>query len=270
MLYEFGIFPVAVDIYLEGYEGRPWETAPFRHRSGWLMVSEARMVMPFGTWRRPLIACISDQGEVYAPSIAARLLAVPISLPKDPEIDPPEALEEAMDALYWDFLGAMDLENMRYLHDAEERVEGKIQIFEAQCAGFERKLFAIIRELRSERRREGVADARREAVDAHLKRLGEMLDELAHGMRLRAGEMRRETEELEKVIFSSLTDHGEIEHLYTVHWTARRGRRGMTLRFPLFQEEPYSAEAWRNSDQSGIPHGSVTEELTAIRFGVQE
>jgi hypothetical protein len=175
-----------------------------------------------------------------------------------------------MDGLYWDFLGAMDLENLRYLHDAEEQMEDKVHRFEAECANYELKLFAMVRELRSEQRRNGVADARRALIDARLKRLGELLDELARGMRCRRAEMRCETEELQESIFSSLTDHGEIEHLYTVHWTARRFRRGMTLRLPLFQEEPYSAEAWRNSDQSGIPHGSLTEELTAIRFGIEE
>jgi len=270
MFQEFGIFPVAIDVYLKGYEGRSLEIWPFRHQSGWLMVSEARMVMPFGTWRRPLLACVSDHGEVFPPWIAARLLAMPTSLPRDAEIEPPEALEEAMDALYWDFLGAMDLENLRYLHDAEEQMEVRVHRFEAECANFELRLFATIRELRSEQRREGVPDSRRVLIDAKLKRLNEMLDELACGMRRRTGEMRRETEGLEESIFASLEDHGEIEHLYTVHWTARLSRRGTMLRLPLFQEEPYSAEAWRKSDQSTTPQGSLTEELAAIRFGIRE
>lgn len=110
---EFGIFPVAVNIYLEGYDGPTWEVSPFRHRSGWLMMSEARMVMPFGTWRRPLVAAVSDQGEVYPPWIAARLLDMPMSLPKDAEYDPPDQLEEVMDGLYWDFLGQIDVAPLR-------------------------------------------------------------------------------------------------------------------------------------------------------------
>ncbi len=148
MPHDFGLFPVAVDIYPQGYEGPAREAATFRHRSGWLMVSEARMVMPFGTWRRPLVACISDHGEVYPPSIAARLLAMPTSLPKDAEADPPELLDEMMDALYWDFLGAMDGENLRYLQDAEEHNEKKLRDFGERSFLVEEKFAVHMRELR--------------------------------------------------------------------------------------------------------------------------
>lgn len=267
---EFGVFPVAVNIYLGGYDGPAWNTAPFRHRSGWLMVSEARMVMPFGTWRRPLLAAISDHGEVYPPWIAARLLDMPMSLPRDAECEPPDQLEEVMDGLFWDFLGRMDRENLRFLEEEQERRDARIREFEDRCAAFVTKLWAAIRSLRAERRREGLSAARQIEIDARLKRLLEMPDELASGMRERIAEMRRETEALEEVVLSSLADHGEIEPLFVIHWTARSQRRGMAIQLPVFQEEPYSVEAWRNREQSGMAHGDMDEELTAIRFGVRE
>jgi hypothetical protein len=255
MLRDFGTFPVAVDVYPEGYDGPAREAAPFRYRSGWLMVSEARIAMPFGTWRRPLVACISDYGEVYPPSIAARLLAMPASLPKDAEVDPPEALEEVTDALYWDFLGAMDGENLRYLQEAEERTDKKLRDFEERSFLVDKKLAVHMRELRQERRRVKTSTERSVQIDAILARLEGIGDQFAVDMRKYMSTLRAENEELEKTILSALTDHGEVEQLYTIYWTVRRNRRG-ALRFPVFQEEPYSAEAWRNREEPGISFGN--------------
>jgi hypothetical protein len=67
-----------------------------------------------------------------------------------------------------------------------------------------------------------------------------------------------------------LTDHGEVEHLYTIHWTVRQNRRGITLRLPVFQEEPFNVEAWRNRDEPGILSVNIDQELLAIRFGDQQ
>jgi hypothetical protein len=75
------------------------------------MASDARMVMPFCTWRRTLVACVSDHGEIYPPKVASRLLAMPTSLPRETVDGPPEVLNDLTEALYWDFLGAMDQEN---------------------------------------------------------------------------------------------------------------------------------------------------------------
>jgi len=107
-------------------------------------------------------------------------------------------------------------------------------------------------------------------IDAILARLEGIGDQFAIDMRKYMSTLRAENEELEKTILSALTDHGEVEHLYTIYWTVRRNRRGMALRFPMFQEEPYSAEAWRNRDEPGISTGNVDTELIAIRFGDQQ
>lgn len=270
MGFEFGVFPIAVNVYLGGYDGPAWEVSPFRHRSGWLMVSQARLVMPFGTWQRPLVAAITDQGEVYPPWLAARLLEMPVSLPKDAEYDPPNQLEEVMDGLYWDFLGSMDLENLRMLEEEQERTDAKVRRLEGQCASLEAKLWETIRSLRIERRQDGLLADRQAEIDNRLKRLLEMPDELALGMRRRIAEMRQETEPLEEAVLSSLTDYGEMEPLFTVYWTARSQRRGMSIRLPIFQEEPYSADAWRNREESDTIQSDMEEELAVIRFGVRE
>src|ERR1700730_17041689 len=269
MLHDFGTVPVAVDIYPQGYEGPARETALFRYRSGWLMVSEACMAMPFGTWRRTLVACIGAHGEVYPPSIAARLLAMQTSLPKDAEVDPPEALEEEMDALYWDFLGAMDEENLRYLQEAEERTEKKLRDFEERSFLVEEKLAVHVREFRQARRRADATPERRVQIDAILARLEGIGDKFAADMRKYMSTLRGENEELGEAVLSALTDHGEVEHLYTIHWRVRQNRRGIPLRLPVFQAEPFDVEAWRNRDEPGISSVNIDQELQAIRFGDQ-
>lgn len=267
---EFGIYPVAVSLYLGGYDGPAGHLSPFRHRSGWLMVSEARLVMPFGVWRRPLVAAISDHGEIYPPWIAARLLHMPMSFPKDAECEPPDQLEEVMDGLYWDFLGQMDRENLRFLEEEQERRDANIRQFEDRCAALEARLAAAIRALRKERRRDGFSGSGRADTETRLNRFREMQEELALAMRQRVAEMRRETDALEEAVLSSLTKRGEIEPLFTIRWAARSQRRGMELRLPLFQEEPYGVGNWPARKESGIAHGNLHEELAAIRFGAQE
>jgi hypothetical protein len=238
-------FPVEVDVFLWAYDGPAWELASFRHRSGWLMVAQARMVTSFAERSRTLVAAISDHGEVYAPHVAARLFDVPSSFPRDAECDPPEELKAAMEALYWDFLGAMDLENLRLLQDAEERTAERISAFEAECASFERKLTAAIRELRRERRRDDLTEARRAEIEARLKRLDDMPGELAMGMRQRIAEMRRETEELEAAVLTALEDHAEIEHCYTARWRSRSRRtRRDDIRLPETRELNFLIDPW--------------------------
>jgi hypothetical protein len=267
MLRDFGTFPVAVDVYPQGYEGPAREAAAFRYRSGWLMASAARMTMPFCTWRRTLLACVSDHGEIYPPNVAARLLAMPMSLPKDAEDDPPEVLEELTDALYWDFLGAMDEENLLYLYEAEEQSEKKLQDFEQRSLLVERKLASHLRQFRQERRREETSLERRAQIDATLARLEMVESQFAAAMRNHLSTIRAENDGLREVIYSALGDHGELEHLYTIRWSARQNRRAKSVRLPVFQEEPFSAEAWRNRNETGISTINVDQELTAIRFG---
>jgi hypothetical protein len=269
MLRDFGTFPLAVDVYPEGYEGPAREVTPFRYRSGWLMVSEARMVMPFCTWRRTLVACVSDHGEVYSPSIAVRLLAMPTSLPKEAEAEPPDVLDEVRDALFWDFLGAMDQENLLYLQEAEERTEKTLRDFEWRCRLILQKVKSLMRQLRQERRDSRTRDERRVQIDAALVRLETLDSTFMVDMRDYISTLRAENDDLIDAIHSGLTDHGELEHLYTIRWTVRQHRRGMTLRLPVFQEEPFSVEAWRNREEPHVYSINLDQELDDIRLRSQ-
>ena len=259
MEFDFGIFPVAVDVYLGAFEGTKWAASPFRHRAGWLMVSEARMVMPFGTWRRPLVAAISDHGEVYPSSRAMRLLQMPMSLPMDAQCYPPDQLDEAMNRLYRDFLKRMEVKSLHALQEAQELTDAKIRNFVAHCASIEADIWRTIRTLRSERRKCDFPSTRRAKIDTRLRRLLECPDQLVLGMRSHIGKMRQETKALEDAVMSTPVGRGEIEHLLTIRWTARSQQRGMTIHLPIFQEEPYSADSWRNCEKSSVSNRDIDE-----------
>jgi len=268
MLLDIGEFPIELDLILDGYPG-PWrEIQSLRHRSGWLMVSEARMVMPFGTWRRQLCAGVTDHEEVLSPWLAGKLLTLPVTSMRDAEHMPPDALDEIMDALYWDFLGSSDLKNLRYLEEEADRQSDVLKGFEARCLALIEKIELRIRDHRRELR-QGVDDVRRAEIQARLTRLSAMTDELTRALRQKADTIRAETDALENLVLSGLTDFGEVEHRFTVRWRARTLRTGRRVRFPLEQEEPYSAEAWRNRVQSGISTANTMEDLAAIR-GLQQ
>jgi len=230
MLLDIGAFPVELDVCLDGYSGRWREIEPFRHRSGWLMVSEASMVMPFGVWRRQLYACVSDHDEVYSPWLAGQLLALPIANIRDAEHVPPQVLEEITDDLYWDFLGSVDLKNLHYLEENAEQQAEKLADFERRCRALIDKVDDRTRDLRRELRR-GVNEARRAEIAGRIARYSGMIDQLTQALRQKATAIRGETEELEDAVFSALTDFGEVEHLFTVRWRARTlalGLRGDT------------------------------------------
>jgi len=249
-LVEFGSTPVALDIYLEGYEGPSWETSPFRHRSGWLMVSEARFSMPFITWRQVLVACVTDQGEEFPPSVASRLFRMPTSLPRQSDHDPPEELEEVTERLYGEFLRRTDHDNLLYLEEEAERAEIKLQRFEMRCRGLQNKIDAAVRRLRAERRR-SVDSGQRDEIDAKLHRLSAMADQLATSFRRRAAEIRAETDDVVSAVLAAHGRCGRLDHLYTISWHARSSRARPRLKLPLFQEEPWSVEAWRNRIEGG-------------------
>lgn len=238
---DFGVDAVALDVDPDGYDGPSGLALPFHHRSGWLHISEARFEMPFITWRRTLIACVTDYGEVLSPGVASRLFAMPTSHPRAAEENPPDELDEVTEALYDDFLGRTDADNLLYLEEANERGEARIRSFEARGAGLLAKVDAATRHLRGERRWPETSTADRAVIDAKLARLSLVGDELAAEMRLRAAGIRAETTELEAAILAALRDHGEVEHRTTVRWRSVPARSGRPVQFELRRPE---SEVW--------------------------
>src|SRR5262245_9749369 len=161
----------------------------------------------------------------------------------------------------------MDKENLLYLHEAEARLEKKLQDFEFRSLLVDRKLALHMRQLRQERRRSETCPARRAQIDTTLARLDMIGSQFAAAMRNHMRTFRAENDELREVIYSALGDDGALAHVYTIRWAISRDRRGMELRRPVFQEAPFSAESWRNRHESGIATTNVEQEAAALRLG---
>lgn len=240
-MWDFGIDPVAIDVDPEGYDGPPGRALPFMHRSGWLRVSLARFDMPFITWRRTLIACVTDRGEVLSPNIACRLFSMPVSRPREPDEHPPEELDEVMEDLYADFLSRTDQDNLFYLEEASEQADARLRRFETRGAALLAKIEAATRALRKERRRPGASAEDASRIDAQLARLSTIGDAIAAEQRRQAAGIRGETAGLEGDIFAALRGLGTVEERQTVRWRAVPARYGRPIRFEVHRAE---SEMW--------------------------
>jgi len=221
---EFGTAPVAFDLYLDNFDGSLAAIKPFRDRCGWLMVAEAQFPMPFITWRRTLVVCVSDHGEVFAPSTAKCVFSIPTSLPRAADDYPPDTLDEAMDDLYRRFIRRTQRDNLAYLAEAQGHTQEKIAVFESECRAREVRIVAALRGLRAERRRADISPEARAEIDSKLMRLSALADDFGPWMRERIRDMRAEDDDLEQAVLDSLSRKGVLEHRYVVRWRARSAR----------------------------------------------
>lgn len=219
-LAKFGDAPVKLDLYLDAYEGPSWKIKPFRNRSGWLTVVEARLPMSFGTWRRTMVACVSDQGEVFASAQAQAVFDIPASLPMEVDDYEPDCLDAAMDDLQLAFMREADRNNLGFLADLNERIETKIAAYEVQCRKIENGIADAMRFLHAERRQLGVSEETLAGIDTKLARLSEMTDALGAGMRERIGAMRADSDIVEAEVMLALGQPGFIDRTTTVRWRA--------------------------------------------------
>jgi hypothetical protein len=265
MLDDFSVYPVAIDIYPEAHQGSSWDWAPFRHRSGWLSVWSARLDLPCGSWRGCLFAAASDKGEIYRPHIAAQLLRLPVSLPRDAEIDPPDCLDDLKDEAAAKFRRDTQRDLALFLEDAEARVTGRIKAAEEKCLVAEGKLASIMRSLRAERRRDETTASRRSAIDARLGGLAALSDQMAGALRAEAAGLRETTLGLARTIAEIEDDDFERDHLYTLNWTMRSRRDDPGLRLPIQMAETVGGRvSIRHLNDPS--RGELDTQLAAIRF----
>lgn len=257
------VLPVGLDVYPEGYPGRRSDVTCFLHRSGWLVVHEARLEMSFTTWRRKILTCISDHGEVYSQWTAGRLLSMPTSVPKDPDVPPPEELEEMADALWWDFLGWTDQMNLRALHEAEAVRDERIHDIEYRCEAMIDRVEDRLRELARERRDPATPAERRRTIAGLVERLEDSMSELVAVCRRRSLELRAETDALEDEVFDALEDEAaDLECLAVVRWQAKRLSKPTVLRHMPPLARHFDLEAWRHRRLAGISNGIFDVALT--------
>ena len=256
---DFGTVPVEVDVYLDTYYGPAWEVSSLRYRSGWLMVSRASMETHLSEWTSSLVACVDDDGEQISPWLASKFFDMRCSLPRELSETPPVELEIASDALYWDFLGTCDLKHLAMLEEAETTASREIARLEARGETILEQSEAYLASLRAWMRRTALDDPRRKLALQRIALIEDKQRESEIWIRERAARVRNRLETYEAGILDLLLEHGEVEHFYTVHWSARHSRDR--------REDVSKLPAWRYEQNIGFAPGHFERSVLAnLRF----
>lgn len=219
---EFGGHPVELEFSLESYEGPKWVAAAMRYRSGWLAVGEVEMQTAFDCTTQVLTAAIDDGGEPLGQWVAEALFSMNSGLPKDLDHEPPEELDLALDALYWDFLGRCDLDHLRMLEERERATALRSGTLEARRRLAYDTAESMILKLYARRRRESGDPARRAAIDVEIAEIEEKQAAAQQQHREILAAVSRELDDFDADVMESLKNHGRLTKLYALHWTVQR------------------------------------------------
>ena len=236
---EFGVYPVELHFSLDSHVGPSWIVPAMFNRSGWLSVAEVEMDTEFDRTRAVIAACVNDEGEVLGQWVVEELFSMQSSLPQEVVVEPPDDLAEALDALYWDFLGRCDIAHLKTLEEEERRVSSALARLELLRREVYEKVEAFLSSLYARRRRERGNDELCRMIDAKIEEVETKQTETEIWHRGRLQELQAELATFESQVLAALQNHGNLRPLYTVYWQARHTKvrtlanAGFEMRFGL-------------------------------------
>lgn len=221
---EFGVYPVELHFSLDSHVGPSWVVPAMFNRSGWLSVAEVEMETEFDRTRAVIAACVNDEGEVLGQWVVEALFSMQSSLPREVVVEPPDDLAEALDALYWDFLGRCDIAHLKTLEEEERRISSAIARLELRRREVYEKVEAFLSSLYARRRRERGNDELCRLIDAKIEEVETKQAETEIWHRGRLQELQVELATFESQVLASLQNHGNLHPLYTVYWKAQHSK----------------------------------------------
>ncbi|CDZ35840.1 Hypothetical protein NGAL_HAMBI1146_15820 [Neorhizobium galegae bv. officinalis] len=236
---EFGVYPVELHFSLDSHVGPSWVVPALFNRSGWLSVAELEMETEFDRTRAVIAACINDEGEVLGQWVVEALFSMQSSLPHEVVIEPPDDLADALDALYWDFLGRCDIAHLKTLEEEERRISSAIARLELRRREVYEKVEMFLSSLFARRRRERGNDELCTMIDAKIEEVETKQAETEIWHRGRLQELQAELATFESQVLAALQNHGSLRPLYTVYWQTRHSKvrtlanTGFEMRFGL-------------------------------------
>lgn len=236
---EFGVYPVELHFSLDSHVGPSWVVPAMFNRSGWLSVAEVEMETEFDRTRAVIAACVNDEGEVLGQWVVEALFSMQSSLPQEVVVEPPDDLADALDALYWDFLGRCDIAHLKTLEEEERRISSAIARLELRRREVYEKVEAFLSSLYARRRRERGNDELCRMIDAKIEEVETKQAETEIWHRGRLQELQAELATFESQVLASLQNHGNLRPLYTVYWKAQHSKvrtlanAGFEMRFGL-------------------------------------
>ena len=244
--------PFQIEIHLDRADAPRWVIARLRHRQGWILAAQARLQTPFGLERRLLFSGLTEQGEVLPQAVITSILEMPVSNLGEAEIIPPAALARQMDALYWDFLGACDLESLRQLDAEEAAVASALEALRQRFLAFEAKIDETRNILSVERRHPDASNERKAVIARQRDRLDAMSGELEAGRQEKAAAIRQRIVGLEARVLKSLRDYGTVEPVWALRWSAVSVWGHVAVRT--------RAEQWHEASRSGWTVAALVED----------
>ncbi|NOV15436.1 hypothetical protein E5S70_04915 [Ensifer adhaerens] len=218
---EFGGYPVELEFSLGSFAGPRWVAAAMRHRSGWLAVAEVEMETAFDRTSEIIGAAIDEAGAPVGQWVSEALFSMHCGLPRELDIEPPEELDIALDALYWDFLGRCDLDHLRMLEEKERATSLMAMRLDARRRNDYDATESLILKLYARRRRGSEDPALRVAIDAEVAALEDSQAAMESRHRASLAGLTHELEGFDVEVMESLRNHGHLRKLYAVHWIVR-------------------------------------------------
>ncbi len=249
---EFGTYPVELEFSLDSYVGPAWVVPALFNRSGWLSVAEVDMETEFDRTTAVVAACVNDEGEVQGQWVTEALFSMRCSLPREALTEPPDDLELALDALYWDFLGRCDLQHLRQLEEREANARSTIARLELRRREVYEKVETVLSGLYARRRREHDNPDLRRVIDAKIAEIEEKQGETEHWHQQQLTRVSNELDEFERQAFAALRNHGRMAPLYTLRWgtahtkVKRAAAHAFELRFSRPAATPAAAPTRRS------------------------
>lgn len=256
---EFGVYPVELHFSLDSHVGPGWVVPALLNRSGWLAVAEVEMETDFDHTCAVVAACINDEGEVLGKWVAEALFSMQCALPMEVVTEPPDDLSDALDALYWDFLGGCDVSHLRALEDMEQQTASSIARLELRRQEVYAKVEDFLSDLYARRRREWDCPDIRRAIDEKIEEIENKQSAADTWHRSQLSAFHDELAEFETQVLASLQNHGRVRPLYTVYWQTRYSKvrtvanTGFELRYGLPSQERFTKDL-RSLENSARRH----------------
>lgn len=247
-LSEFGVYPVELHFSLDSHVGPAWVVPALLNRSGWLAVAEVEMETDFDHTRAVIAACVNDEGEVLGKWVAEALFSMQCALPMEVVTEPPDDLGDALDALYWDFLGRCDVSHLRALEDREQQTASSIARLELRRQEVYAKVEDFLSNLYARRRREWDRPDIRRAIDEKIEEIESKQSAADTWHRSQLTAFHTELEEFETQVLASLQNHGRVRPLYTVYWQTQYSKlrtvanTGFELRYGLPKQQHFRTD----------------------------
>jgi adenine-specific DNA-methyltransferase len=204
------------------HDGKVSQLEPFIGKAGWLTLSLFSIESLEQAEDHLIFAASTDEGEILAEELAARLLTLPGSVVKHIQSPPPVLLETHLHQRRAAIQRDISERNARFFAAEADKLDGWADDLKA---GLEREIKEIDRQIKEVRRATSTALTLEEklAGQKQIKTLESQRNQKRRSLFEAQDEVDRQRDELILAIESKLEQRSNIAELFAVRWILRRG-----------------------------------------------